>query len=69
MNGRTMFSKFKSSATPTVVETNPIWMYFEAGKQTGTAGPEHAWKILDGYRKNDGKVKNLKKKRTNFFQI
>ncbi|XP_055388592.1 SCY1-like protein 2 [Condylostylus longicornis] len=53
----TMFSRFKSS--PTVphnsIESNPITLHFEIGKQSACAGPECIWKIHDAYRKSDGK--------------
>ncbi|XP_046472921.1 SCY1-like protein 2 [Neodiprion pinetum] len=55
MGARTMFSKFKSSSAPNALESNPIWHYFEVGKQSATAGPEQVWRILDAYRKSDGK--------------
>ncbi|XP_048505533.1 SCY1-like protein 2 isoform X2 [Athalia rosae] len=55
MGARTMFSKFKSSSAPNVLESNPIWHHFEVGQQSATAGPEHVWRILDAYRKSDGK--------------
>ncbi|XP_043463153.1 SCY1-like protein 2 isoform X1 [Leptopilina heterotoma] len=56
MGARTMFSKFKSSgAAPNILESNPILNHFEIGKQSATAGPENVWKILEGYRKSDGK--------------
>lgn len=58
MGARTMFSKFKSGGTaPNILESNPILNHFEIGKQSATAGPENVWKILEGYRKSDGKVK------------
>ncbi|XP_023289663.1 SCY1-like protein 2 [Orussus abietinus] len=47
--------KFKSSNTPNVLGSNPIWHHFEIGNQTATAGPEHVWKILGAYRNSDGK--------------
>ncbi|XP_015792718.1 SCY1-like protein 2 isoform X2 [Tetranychus urticae] len=65
-----MFSKFKGSTVnsnlfesnyargPTTYnpfETNPISQYFEIGNQTGSAGPELAWKIYDATRKLDKK--------------
>ncbi|XP_051175555.1 SCY1-like protein 2 isoform X2 [Leptopilina boulardi] len=56
MGARTMFSKFKSGGTaPNILESNPILNHFEIGKQSATAGPENVWKILEGYRKSDGK--------------
>lgn len=62
MGARTMFSKFKSGGAastpvaPNALESNPIWNHFEVGKQSATAGPENVWRILEGYRKSDGKV-------------
>lgn len=54
-----MFAKFKGGgAAPHVLESNPIWQYYEGSKQTATAGPENVWKIFEGYNKNDGKVKS-----------
>ncbi|XP_016841900.1 SCY1-like protein 2 isoform X1 [Nasonia vitripennis] len=62
MGARTMFSKFKSGGgaastpvAPNALESNPIWNHFEVGKQSATAGPENVWRILEGYRKSDGK--------------
>ncbi|XP_024936571.1 SCY1-like protein 2 isoform X2 [Cephus cinctus] len=55
MSSGNMFSKFKSSSAPNALESNPIWHQFEVGKQSATAGPEHVWRILDAYRKCDGK--------------
>ncbi|XP_023247109.1 SCY1-like protein 2 [Copidosoma floridanum] len=62
MGARTMFAKLRSSGgaapvpvAPNALESNPIWNYFDVGKQVATAGPEHVWKVLDGYRKSDGK--------------
>lgn len=61
-----MFSKFKNSGgaasapvAPNALESNPIWNHFSVGKQSATAGPENVWRILDGYRKSDGKVSAL----------
>jgi SCY1-like protein 2 len=58
-----MFSKFKSGGGVTSVpvasnalEFNPISNQFEVGKQSATAGPENVWRVLEGYRKSDGKV-------------
>ncbi|XP_058983498.1 SCY1-like protein 2 [Musca domestica] len=60
MPAGTMFSKFKNVSTPvvqqTVIDGNPIKQYFDIGKQVACAGPELAWKIHEGHRKNDGKV-------------
>uniref|UniRef100_A0A1I8N9V4 Protein kinase domain-containing protein n=1 Tax=Musca domestica TaxID=7370 RepID=A0A1I8N9V4_MUSDO len=59
MPAGTMFSKFKNVSTPvvqqTVIDGNPIKQYFDIGKQVACAGPELAWKIHEGHRKNDGK--------------
>uniref|UniRef100_A0A1I8NLZ2 Protein kinase domain-containing protein n=1 Tax=Stomoxys calcitrans TaxID=35570 RepID=A0A1I8NLZ2_STOCA len=60
MPAGTMFSKFKNtSSTPvtqqTVIDGNPIKQYFDIGKQVACAGPELAWRIHEGHRKNDGK--------------
>lgn len=60
MPAGTMFSKFKNVSTPvvqqTVIDGNPIKQYFDIGKAVACAGPELAWKIHEGHRKNDGKV-------------
>ncbi|XP_043286270.1 SCY1-like protein 2 isoform X2 [Venturia canescens] len=46
---------FKNTSTPNVIESNPIWSEFEVRSHTpaATAGPEHAWRIFDAYRKSD----------------
>lgn len=64
MPASTMFAKFKSSAnvaastsSQNVAEGNPITQYFEIGKPVACAGPELCWRIHDGYRKSDNKVR------------
>ena len=64
MVARTMFAKFKSSGgaasapvAPNALESNPICNLYEVGKQIATAGPENVWRILEGRRKSDGKVR------------
>ena len=37
---------------------NPIKNLYEMGKQVATGGPEGAWRVYEGHRKNDGKVGN-----------
>ncbi|XP_025110543.1 SCY1-like protein 2 isoform X2 [Pomacea canaliculata] len=36
-------------------DVNPITNYFDLGRQTGSAGPELAWKIFEAVRKEDKK--------------
>lgn len=64
MPATAMFSNLKSrvgggggGATPhNILDHNPITQYFDVGKLVASAGPEHIWKIHDGFRKSDGKV-------------
>lgn len=39
-----------------VLGSNQLGQFFEVGKLVSTAGPEHVWKVYDGWRKCDGKV-------------
>jgi len=39
-----------------ILDTNQLGQQFEVTRLVGTAGPEHVWKIYDGWRKSDGKV-------------
>lgn len=51
---------FKNTSTPNAIESNPIWSEFEVRSYTpaATAGPEHAWRIFDAYRKSDQQVRH-----------
>ncbi|XP_043231316.1 SCY1-like protein 2, partial [Amphibalanus amphitrite] len=44
---------FKLGGTRT--DGNPIKNLYEMGKQVATGGPEGAWRVYEGHRKNDGK--------------
>ncbi|XP_033331768.1 SCY1-like protein bma isoform X2 [Megalopta genalis] len=51
-----MFPKSKASgSTPSVLLSNPLNNIYEVGEQSATAGPENAWRIYDGYKKEDKK--------------
>lgn len=41
----------------TVLENNQLGQFLEVGKLSTTAGPENIWKVYDGWRKLDGKVR------------
>ncbi|KAF0314090.1 SCY1-like protein 2 [Amphibalanus amphitrite] len=45
---------FKLGGTRT--DGNPIKNLYEMGKQVATGGPEGAWRVYEGHRKNDGKL-------------
>ena len=56
-----MFIFNRTGSTTNVVESNPIWAEYEVRSQqpTATAGPEHAWRIFDAYRKSDKQVSTI----------
>ncbi|CAL8102037.1 unnamed protein product [Orchesella dallaii] len=46
---------FQQGHNTNVLGTNQLGQFFEVGKLVSTAGPEHVWKVYDGWRKCDGK--------------
>lgn len=61
----TMFSKLKSGTSSVsqgaqILATNNILNLFEVGKLVCSAGPELIWKVYEGFRKPDGKVRYIR---------
>ncbi|XP_076248315.1 SCY1-like protein bma isoform X2 [Calliopsis andreniformis] len=51
-----MFAKSKNTGSaPNILLPHPLQNLYDVGKQSATAGPEHAWRIYDGYTKTDRK--------------
>ena len=48
---------FKLGGSGSRADGNPILNMYEMGKQVATAGPEMVWRIHEGHRQTDGKVR------------
>ena len=52
-----MFSKGKTGAK--LLENNPVLQYYEVGRCYASGGPEGIWKIYEGKKRADGKVRHF----------
>lgn len=52
--------KIAVNSSPPTLENNPIFEFFEIGKESSCAGHGLVWRVHDAFRKSDGKVGYLK---------